>query len=331
MFAKDRHSTNAMGGTEIMKHALAEKLPESLLDNFQIFVSRVEEDLSPEHIRVLWLQDLAGDPASDHLKNGGWNRFHKLVFASHWQMRAFVAHYNIPWSKCVVVHNSINPIEQKEKNYEKIKLVYTSTPHRGLNILYPVFEKLAEEYDNIELDVFSSFKLYGWADRDAEYKQLFEALEAHPKINYHGAVPNADLRAALQDAHILAYPSIWEETSCLCLMEAMSAGLHCVHSSWGALPETAANWTFMYPYNETLNGHAATFYSVLKGLIESLNDPEKREGLQRRAAAQKGYADTFYNRDYWADNWHSVLQSLLDENPDRAVQAPKNEFVYRTS
>ena len=331
MFAKDKLSTNAMGGTEIMKYALAEKLPETLLDNFQIFVSRVEEELSPEHIRILWLQDLAGDPASDHLHNGGWNRFHKLVFSSHWQMRAFVAHYNIPWSKCVVVHNSIEPIEFKEKNYDKIKLVYSSTPHRGLNILYSVFNKLAEEFDNIELDVFSSFNLYGWGERDKEYKQLFDALGDHPKINYHGSVPNADLRSALQDSHIFAYPSIWEETSCLCLMEAMSAGLHCVHSSYGALPETSGNWTFMYPYHEGLDGHATMFYSVMKGLIQNLNDPDKRENLERRVLAQKGYVDTFYNRDYWSDNWKSVLESILFENPDRAVQSAKREFVYRTS
>ena len=73
-FAKDNLSGNAMGGTELMKIGLQERLSPELLDNFQIFVSRVHEPLSDKHVRILWLQDLAGDPESEHLKNNGWNK-----------------------------------------------------------------------------------------------------------------------------------------------------------------------------------------------------------------------------------------------------------------
>ena len=62
--AKDNLSGNAMGGTEIMKLKLAAAMPTELLDKFQIFVSRVHEELSDKHVRVLWLQDVAGDPES---------------------------------------------------------------------------------------------------------------------------------------------------------------------------------------------------------------------------------------------------------------------------
>jgi hypothetical protein len=41
------------------------------------------------------------------------------------------------------------------KSKERIKLIYHTTPHRGLQILVPVFEKLCEWHDDIELDVFS--------------------------------------------------------------------------------------------------------------------------------------------------------------------------------
>jgi hypothetical protein len=72
----------------------------------------------------------------------------------------------------------------------------------------------------------------------------------HPKIRYHGTQPNAAVREALTRAHVFAYPSVWPETSCLCLIEAMSAGLVCVHSNLGALFETAAHWTQIYPFHE---------------------------------------------------------------------------------
>jgi glycosyltransferase involved in cell wall biosynthesis len=155
-FAKDNLSTNALGGTELMKYALEKRIDPSLLDKFQIFVSRVHEPLSEEHVRLYWLQDLAGDPESEHLHNNGWEKFSKLIFSSHWQMRGYIERYNIPWSKCIVLTNCIEPIDfdMSQKNRDTIRLIYHTTPHRGLQILVPVFQKLREDFDNITLDVF---------------------------------------------------------------------------------------------------------------------------------------------------------------------------------
>lgn len=325
-FAEDKIAGNAMGGTEIMKLAIEKRLPKELLDNFQIFVSRVHEPLSDKHIRILWCQDLPGDPASDHLKNGGWKKFHRIIFATHWQMRGFMEFYDIPWSKCVVIRNGIEPIEFKEKSRDKIKLIYSSTPHRGLNILYSVFNKLAEEDKDVELDVFSSFKLYGWDERDTPYAELFEKLKEHPQINYHGSVSNEEVRAALQESHILAYPSTWQETSCLCLMEAISAGNMAIHPNYGALFETAANWTYMYQWNEDPNWHASVFYSILRGVIEEVrNMPEDQ--YHGKLMAQKSYFDVFHNVNLLANQWQALLTSMLNE--DRSL--PGETFSYKTT
>jgi len=320
-FAVDKIAGNAMGGTEIMKNGLIERIDPELLDNFQIFVSRVHEDLSDKHVRILWLQDLAGDPASEHLKDGGWRNFAKLIFSSHWQMRGFIEMYNIPWSKCMVIHNAINPLNLVEKPKDKIKLIYTPTPHRGLDILYAVFNKLCEKHDNIELDVFSSFKLYGWEERDNPYTQLFESLEAHPKINYHGTQSNEVVRSALEQAHIFAYPSIWQETSCLCLMEAMSAGLACAHPNFGALPETASNWTFMYQWNEDKNSHAQMFYTVLDSIIGDIGT----DTMNSRLKNQKAYMDVFYSWDSRIAQWEAFLKSHVDS----PRELPKQMFSYK--
>ena len=325
--AKDSLSKNAMGGTELMKYALVDRLPPELANEFQIFVSRVEEELDETKIRIYWLQDLPGDPASEHLKDGGWKKFHKIVFNSNWQQQAYVNHYGIPWSHGVVLHNAVTPIPTHEKpNDGTIRLAYWSTPHRGLNILVPVFSKLCEKFDNIELDVYSSFKIYGWEERDSQFEELFQACRDHPKINYHGSVPNEELKKNLEKTHIMAYPSIWTETSCIALMEAMSAGLLCVHSNLGALYETAANWTHMYQYQDDLNVHANAFYQVLNSAIENYWDP----AIQSRLMSQKAYADVFYNWDGRIQQWNALLQSL--KNLPREI--PKIEsgqfFQYRT-
>lgn len=312
-------SKNAMGGTELMLKRLHDSLPKELLDECQIIPSRVR-GLDESKIRIYWVHDLAGDPEANHLKNRGWEKFHKIVFVSHYQMHKFIQMYQIPWSRCIVMPNAILPIEDHDKPTDKIRLIYTSTPHRGLNILHPVFEKLAETHD-VELDVYSSFSLYGWPERDESFKELFDALNAHPKINYHGSKTNDEIREALKKAHIFAYPSIWEETSCLCLMEAMSAGLVCVHPNFGALPETAANWTMMYQWNEDLNKHASMFYSILNSTIEDLKTNRLGDSLR----SQKEYANVFYNWNVRKEQWSSLIKSLLNEPRDM----PKESFVYR--
>jgi glycosyltransferase involved in cell wall biosynthesis len=320
---KDSLSTNAMGGTERMKFGLTERIDPKLLDNFQIFVSRAEEQFDETKIRIFWAHDLPGDPASEHLRNGGWKNYHRLVFVSNWQMQGYIQRYDIPWSKCIVLQNAIVPIEQHEKLNDKIRLAYWATPHRGLNILIPVFNKLCEKYDNIELDVYSSFKLYGWEKQDEQYMPLFDACEVHPKINYRGTVSNDVLRENLLNTHIMAYPSTWLETSCICLMEAMSAGLQCVHPNYGALVETGANWTNMYQWHEDLNQHASHFHAALDASIESLQN----EGVQSRLASMQSYANVFYNWHLRAFQWEQFLESLLDE--DRALpESTAGYFQY---
>jgi glycosyltransferase involved in cell wall biosynthesis len=222
------------------------------------------------------------------------------------------------------MQNAIDPIGYSEKiNKGTIRLAYWATPHRGLNILIPVFDKLCEKYDNIELDVYSSFKLYGWESRDENYKPLFDACESHPKINYRGTVPNSVLRDNLEKTHIMAYPSIWNETSCICLMEAMSAGLLCVHPNYGALSETAANWTNMYQWQEDINEHANIFYASLDASIESYWDV----GVQSRLASQSSYANVFYNWGLRTFQWEQLMISLLQE--DRSLPEQTPHFVYK--
>ena len=321
---------NAMGGSELMGLELVKRIPYNLLEDYQIFISRVDGELDPNKIRILWLQDLSNDPASEHLANGGWRKFHKIVFNSNWQMQAYINYFGIPWEHCCVLLNAITeniPPTSLEnwKPGDTIRLGYWSTPHRGLEILVPVFDALCKNFDNIELNVFSSFNIYGWGERDVHYKELFERCEAHPKINYFGSVSNKEIHKQLANMHIFAYPSIWPETSCITLMEAMAAGLLCVHSNFACLYETAANWTHMYQYVEDPNNHAAIFYAALHEAIEKYNSVSTYETL----TAQSSYANLYYSWDKRAREWVILLRSL--KNVDRAIPEVTGYFQYKVN
>jgi glycosyltransferase involved in cell wall biosynthesis len=203
----------------------------------------------------------------------------------------------------------------QSKSKDKITLVYHSTPHRGLDILVNVFEKLCEYYDNLELKVHSSFEVYGedWSGNQKQYEQseLYQRLEQHPKIQNIGFVSNQELKKSLASSHIFPYPCIWKETFCLSLLEAMSAGLLCVHSSLGALPELSSNWTMMYSFDENIKIHEERFYKKLKNAIEIVNQKEIQDYLKK----QKDYTDYFYNWERRTQEWIELLKSLEHLNP----------------
>jgi len=320
------------GGTEYMARRLRDSFTQEELDHVQIIPSRVRELDDTRH-RIFWCHDLPGDPESEILKDRGWSKFEKLVFVSNWQKQQYINLFQIPYNKCTVLQNAIDPfpIEAATKNNDKIRLIYHTTPHRGLDIAYHAVDKLSQVHPEIQLDVYSSFAIYGWDERDKEFQELFDAINKHDNMRYHGTVPNEDVRKAVAEAHIFAYPSTWPETSCISLMEAMSAKCLCVHSDLAALPETAANWTYMYNFTEDKNEHVHIFYACLEQAVNILKE-DNGDSMNTRLMGMKSYVDLFYNWELRKTQWEQFLESFKNREP-KPVQVlepyESDEFVYR--
>lgn len=271
LFIRSDLSKNARGGTELMAERLIKYVDPTLLKNVQIHVSRPSRNaIKPNMKQILWCHDLVNDPESRVLADGGWRRFAKVVFVSHWQRDLFMLAYGIPYSHCTVIENAIErEFVFRPKTGDTVNFIYHTTPHRGLQLLYPVFDALSKEYKNIHLDVFSSFEVYGWKERDKAYAGLFDSLRKHPKITYHGARPNADVLSALDKAHVFLYPCIWQETSCIAMIEAIKSGVLAIHPSLAALPETASECTVMYDYTEDKQQHMQRAYTHAKAVLDN--------------------------------------------------------------
>ena len=139
----DGNVIDAKGGTEMMKQGLVDRLDDNLLDQFNIIHSRVR-NLSEDKKNILVLHDLCDDPEAVHLKDPESRaRFEKLVFVSNWQFQTYHARHGVPYSESIVLRNAIEPIELHEKDMDgPINLIYHTTPHRGLELLLPVYEVL---------------------------------------------------------------------------------------------------------------------------------------------------------------------------------------------
>ena len=303
-------SKNAMGGTEMMRKRLLENVDADLLKKVAIHFSRPRQ-LYTDVPNILYCHDLAEDPENNILANGGWRKFDHFVFVTSWQRDQYVERFGIPYSECSVIYNAIEKqYKPVEKDTSTIRFIYHTTPHRGLELLVPIFDALTKEFDNIHLDVYSSFKIYGWEKRDEVYSGLFKNIEAHPNMTYHGTKSNEEVLEALDKAHVFLYPCVWKETSCISLIEAIKSQVICVHPNYGALAETSGNATIMYDYNEDKTLHANYAFAVARQLLNTMkNDPNYFNGFT--------YSDRFNlarnSISSYKVLWNTVLRNLTNE------------------
>lgn|SRR5574337_20205 len=322
-FSQNELDKNAAGGAELMLKRLHKHIRPDLLENVQIINSRYRGfDPDKKHY-LLWEHDLPGDPESVKIFTDSdiMNKLEVYVFVSRWQRNQFVDAFPLlrtpqAYQKTTIIHNAIEPFDLSNRKYMtngKVNLIYTPTPHRGLEILVPVFIQLAKDFpDILHLDVYSSFNLYGWGERDKPYEHLFKAIEDHQDATYHGSVPNDEIREAYMKADILSYPSIWQENSCLCMIESMSSGCLHVCSDLASLPENCGGMPYLYSYNQDMALHAQQFYSIMHMIIRAcLDHPDVMLASTNPIIfATKVYADTMYSTAVMKNLWENLLVQL---------------------
>lgn len=304
---------NSNGGTEQLYRELKARIEPELFNKFNIIPSRVRAEMLDDRPTVLWLHDLPEDPESAMLANAEYRKqFDKIVFVSNWQRDAYCRVLGIPLDEGVVIKNAIEPILEdrpERKEDDKVRLTYFSTPHRGLALLPAAINYLSQHRDDFVVDVYSSFELYGWKDNDAAFKGVFDALDEFDCVNVHGTVDNATIRENLLTTDVLAYPSIYQETSCRVLIESMCAGLLCVVPNYAALTETGTDYCFMYEWNSNPEEHIKTFTNTLNQAIDASKMPFY-QSLMRMQRSHYGY---FYSWDMRAVQWTQMLTGLLED------------------
>lgn len=300
----------ARGGTEILYNGLLKYTDINKYDNLNIILATPDiNKIKYTKKNILWQHLNYSDESLVPMKNNNFMKsIDSTVYVSHWQLEKFRYLFQVPLHNAHVIRNAIEPIEFKPKPKDgKLKLIYTSTPFRGLKILLDVIDNI--DRDDIELDIYSSTKVYGSgyeAHYAGVYDELFERAMNTKNVNYIGYAENNEIHKAVQEAHIFSYPSIFEETACLSMIEAGAAGCNLVTTDIGALPETGGMYAKMCTIKsnekQLINSYAEMLNEVINNYWTNKNQELIRE--------QSNYFNKYYDWEIRAKEWNRLFESI---------------------
>jgi glycosyltransferase involved in cell wall biosynthesis len=303
------------GGTELQFEFLRKHVDPKILDQVHICTSVPEKiKLHPTKVNILWQKNSYDQPnlAPWFQDKSNHDKYDWYVFNSHWTYEKFRTYFKLPTEKCVVIKNGIEKIEPIQTTYQKgkaIRIIHQNTPWRGLNVLLGAMQLVKNPL--ITLDVYSSTEVYGksfYEQNDKYYKTLYEQADAIPNVNYIGYKPNEYIREHLKDYRMYAYPSTFEETSCISLLECMAAGLYCITTDLGALFETGAEFPMYIPYTDNYKLLASKFAQGIEAAAASL----EHEAINEHLKFQIKYTNKYYNWNKQGVAWTRFLQGAIN-------------------
>jgi glycosyltransferase involved in cell wall biosynthesis len=320
---------NPKGGTELQYDYLKDYVDKSILDQIQITTSVPEKiPLHPTKMNILWQKNSYDQPnlAPWFKDKNNHKKYEWYVFNSHWTYEKFRYQFDIPTSRSIVIKNGIDRIQKSSpyKKGEPIKIIHQNTPWRGLSILLGAMQLVKNPL--ITLDVYSSTEVYGksfYDNNDKYYKALYEQADGLPNVNYIGYKRNQYIKDHLQNYQMYAYPSIFEETFCISLLECMAAGLYCITTDLGALPETGAEFPIYIPYDKDYRALAEKLAFGIESAAKTLHEPQIHNHLE----VQSHYANAYYNWNKIGHQWETFLKGALDARSQSAnmVYEPRKE------
>jgi glycosyltransferase involved in cell wall biosynthesis len=236
------YNKNVYGGTEYMASNVAKRiLPDmpKAHNYLSLCVPGPTPDI-PGLINwngeiIMWMHNTPEQFGADGVFTLRHPEFQKrlkyIITPSEEAKRFTIETTGISADKIYVIHNAIEPLvynKDKFNNTDQVRIINTSSPDRGLDILMESLEYIEEDF---RLEIYNTFN-----------PDLVEPREYDPRVRFFARTPRATVLEAFSNAHIHAYPSTYFETFCLSQVEAMSAGCLCVYPNIGALKEVSGGY-----------------------------------------------------------------------------------------
>jgi glycosyltransferase involved in cell wall biosynthesis len=227
-----------------------------------------------------------------------------------------IKHHNLSPEQVLQTRNGIDFTRfaaEVERNPKKV--VYSSSPDRGLPVLLSVWPEIRKRVPDAELHVFYGF--FNWrkiaeARNDQEQLRGIDFLEkqladlASHGVHNRGKVDQVTLAHEFTTAGVWAHPTWFTETSCLTAMEAQAAGLRIVTSSIAALNETVGDYGVLLDGDWLTPEYQARFVDEVVRAIEA---PEGEWKKAREEIKARAFRD--FDLDELAEDWVRMFDGLI--------------------
>jgi len=297
---------------------ISSRQPAAIDDEFQVKAG----------CRLLYVHDVHCGEALDTRRA---LRFDRVLALSEWHREVLAQVY--PFLPKEKIHQTRNGVDPKrfaidvERNPHKV--IYSSSPDRGLHTLLECWPAIRAEVPDAELHVF-----YGMdniektiaATNDAELSTLLRRIKhlarTLPGVFLRGRVNQEELAREMLGAGVWGYPTGFTETSCIGAAEAQSAGLYIVSSALAALAETVSTRGVLLdgfiPDHRAAQpeSYKAAFVAEMVKALRGEWERMSREDLQL-------YARANFNLDSLAEQWDRMLRGVLLDVKDNVVPAFK--------
>jgi len=238
-------------------------------------------NLLPKAKKILWLQD-----ASPVERDYDFNKVDEIVVSSQWHADYLTTlkGQGIPKGKLKIIPLGVNKsLFRNERKKNKFKVMYSSNPNRGLDILGDMWEEITARIPQIQLSV-----AYGWEGlktwrTDEEWKKsvekeqanILEKFRSFDNVNFMGRLTKKELADEMLESTFLLYSCSFFETFSLTVFEAQIAGMVVITSDLGALHTTVNDYG-----NRKIVGDpkSAEYKKVfIDSLIALINDKKELE------------------------------------------------------
>lgn len=274
----------------------------------------------------IWVHDInLGHDANDRL-----DKFDAIMVLSKWSAKTMEAYYpHIRRNRLFVTSNgldltryapSMSAFKILKGKAKPMKVVYSSSPDRGLDRLLDLWPTIRALEPGIELHVYYGFNtwrlmakgMHQILNRVAWFEERMRRM-AHEGVVHHGRVGQKELAQAQLDSTFWLYPTDFKETSCITAMEAMAAGAIPICTGLAALNETVGeHGVLIKPYNMEPR-YADDFLNAIRRLLAN---PEDRHAMA--AAARRHAMDNLSWRNVamqWTEHFEKVIAEKEAKRP----------------
>lgn len=210
-------------------------------------------------------------------------------------------------------------IREKIKNNTAIRkpkrIIYSSSPDRGLELILDNFWRITEKHPDVKLDVyygFNNLKVIAERNQDIRLQKLYLKLikkqqELKEWVTFHGRINQNQLYNEMLTSSVWFYPSDWPETSCITCMEMQACGVYPILNDFWAQGENTLNGIVLdgVPQKEALC--KVSLFKELNTFLSVENELDNQPGFKKysnRHQLSEDALDSF--------NWEKISNQYID-------------------